>query len=66
MDGVFYHEGPDIPDTRQLVVPSHLRDKVINEYHDSVFAGHFAAKKAAQKISQYFYWSGLEPSVQEV
>lgn len=41
MDGVLYYEGSDRPDQRRLVVPSHLREKVIDEHHDSVFAGHF-------------------------
>ena len=63
MEGVLYYEGPDVPDRRRLVVPSHLRDKVINEHHDSVFAGHFAVKKTAQRINQYFYWDGLKGQV---
>ena len=63
MDGVLYYEGPDVPDRHRLVIPSHLRDKVINEHHDSVFAGHFATKKTALRISQYFHWSGLKSQV---
>ena len=52
-----------MPDRCRLVVPSHLRDRVIDEHHDSVFAGNFAAKKIAQRISQYFYWRGLKSQV---
>ena len=63
IDGVLYYEGTDMPDRRRLVVPSHLRDRVIDEHHDSVFAGNFAAKKIAQRISQYFYWRGLKSQV---
>ena len=63
MDGVLYYEGADAPDRGRLVVPSHLRDKVIKEHHDSVFAGHFAAKRTAQRISQYFYWAGMKSQV---
>jgi len=63
MDGVLYYEGPDVPDKRRLVVPSHLREKVIDEHHDSAFAGHFAAKRTAQRINQFFYWSGLKGQV---
>ena len=44
MDGVLHYEGPDAPDKRRLVVPSHLRDKVISEHNDSVFVGYFAAR----------------------
>ena len=42
---------------------SHLRDRVIDEHHDLVFAGNFATKKIAQRISQYFYWRGLKSQV---
>ena len=63
MDGVLYYEGSDAPDRRRLVVPSHLRDKVIKEHHDLVFAGQFAAKRMAQRISHYFYWAGMKNQV---
>ena len=64
MDEVLYYEGPDVPDKWQLVVPSHLSTKVINKHHDSVFtAGHLAAKKTAQRINQYYYWSGMKSQV---
>jgi len=43
---------------RRSVVPTHLRDK-----HDCIFIGHFAAKKTAQRITQYFYWRGLKGQV---
>ena len=58
VDGVLYYEGTDVPDKRQLVVPSHLRDKLINEHYDAVFAGHFSARRTAQRISQYFTGAG--------
>ena len=63
IDSVLYYVGSDVPDRRRLVVPSHLRKKVINEHHDSVFAGHFAAKRTAHRINQFFYWSGPKGQV---
>ena len=60
---MLYHEGLDVPQKRRLVKPTHLRDKLIEEHHDCVFAGYFAAKKTAQRISQYFCWRGLKGQV---
>lgn len=60
---MLYYGGPDVPDKWRLVVPSHLREKVINKHHHSVFAGHFAAKKTAQRINRYYYCSGMKSKV---
>ena len=45
------------------MVPEHLKQEILDEHHDSPFAGHFAAKKMAQRISQYFFWNGLKADV---
>jgi len=36
---VFYTEGGEFPDKCQLVVPAHLQQKIMDEHHDSSFAG---------------------------
>ena len=56
---VTYYEGPDMPDRRRLVVPKHLRDKVMEEHHSGPFLGHFAAKRMTKRVSQYFFWVGM-------
>ena len=63
VDNVLYYEGPDVPDRRRVVVPQHLRGKIIDENHDAAYAGHFAVKKVTQRISQYFYWSGMKGDI---
>ena len=50
---VLYYVGPDAPDRRRVVVSQHLRKRIIDENHNTAYAGHF------QCISQYFYWSGM-------
>ena len=59
LDGILYYESSEVPDRRRLVVPQQLRDKVVSENHDTVFSGHFSAKKMLQKLKQYFYWPGM-------
>ena len=63
VDNILYYEGPDMPGHRRVVVPVHLRQTILDEHHDLPFAGHFAAKKMSQRISQYFYWTGLRSDV---
>ena len=63
VDDILYYEGPDVPGHRRIVVPEHLRQRILDEHHDSPLAGHFAAKKMSQRISQYFYWTGLKSDV---
>ena len=48
VDDILYYEGPDIPNQRRVVVPTHLQQRILEEHHDSPFAGHFAAKKISQ------------------
>lgn len=63
VNGVLYYEGPDMPERRRLVVPRHLREKIIDENHDAIFAGHFSIKKTQRKISQLYFWPGMAGDV---
>ena len=63
VDDILYYEGPDMTGNRRIVVPAHLRQRILEEHHDSTFAGHFAAKKMSQRLRQYFYWDGLTSDV---
>ena len=63
VDGILYYEGEEVPSRQCLVVPVHLRQKILDEHHDLPFSGHFAAKKMSQKLSQYFFWKGLKSDI---
>ena len=52
-----------MPDRHRLVVPQQLQEQVLNEHHDSIFAGHFGIKKMTQRLSQYYYWKGMKADV---
>ena len=62
VEGVLYYEG-DGADGRRLVVPSHLQQKLLDEQHDGVFAGHFAYKKMHQRLKKYYYWQGMPSDI---
>ena len=48
VDDILYYDGMDWPGRCCLVVPNHLRGRILDEHHDSCFAGHFATKKMKQ------------------
>ena len=63
VDDILYYEGPDMPGIHCIVVPVHLRQRILDEHYELSFAGHFTVKKMSQRISQYFYWNGLRSDV---
>ena len=50
---------------RQLVVPAFLREKVLQELHGSVTAGHFGIAKTYGRVQQRYYWVNCREDVQE-
>ena len=71
LDGILYYESSDVsgrrrlvvPEQLRVVVPEQLRDKVVSENHDTLFSGHFSAKKMLQKLKRYFYWPGMSSMI---
>ena len=63
VDGVLYFESTEVPDQRRLVVPAHLRKRIVDENHDSIFAGHFSVKKLLEKLKRAYYWQGMKKDV---
>ena len=50
MEYYTYYESNDVPGRQHFVVPEQLRDKVVTENHDTIFLGHFSAKKMLNKL----------------
>ena len=63
IDGILFYEGVDMPDRRRLVVPRHLQQKVMEEHHNNPYSGHFAVQRMNERVSQYFYWSGMRSDI---
>ena len=45
VDVVLYFESGDVPGRRRLAVPEKLRDQIISENHNELFAGHSQSRK---------------------
>ena len=63
VDSVLYFESAEVPDRRRLVVPAHLRQRIVDENHDPIFAGHFSVKKLLGKLKRVYYWQGMKQDV---
>ena len=63
VDGILYYEGEEALNRQHLVVPVHLRQKILDEHHNFPFSGNFAAKKMSQKLSHRFIWKGLKSDI---
>ena len=58
VDGVMYRNTTvDGQNTRQLVLPSHFKDKVLGHLHDNM--GHQDRDRTLSLVRQWFYWPGL-------
>jgi len=50
------------PSTTQLLVPSSMRDIVLNQLHNQ--AGHLGTHKTAEKVKERFFWPGYEQDIE--
>ena len=56
--GILYTK-PNEEGCIQLVVPLKLRPKIMETYHDSVFAAHQRAREMTANITKQYYWYGM-------
>ncbi|MES9880179.1 MAG: RNase H-like domain-containing protein [Sedimenticola sp.] len=61
-DGVL-HMMPKESSDRLLVVPTSLREKVLELNHDIPLAGHQGIARTKSKVKEKFFWHGLSDSV---
>lgn len=62
-DIVYYLSTPDDDPVIRLYIPSHLRMKVLKQYHDE--NGHMGVEKTFHSIKQKYFWPGLFKKVNE-
>ena len=49
----------------QIVLPSCLKDMVMETLHDSPFAGHFGVKRTAVRVQLRYYWPGYLVDIED-
>ena len=64
VDGILYRNTTvDGQSARQLVLPAHFRDKVLEHLHDDM--GHQGRDRTLSLVRQRFYWPGLDSGVEK-
>ena len=66
LDGVLYLENNNASGQRRIVVLEKLKQEVLSENHEAVFAGHFSTKRMFDKLNQYHYWQRMCEDIQKV
>ena len=50
---------------KRVVVPSHLKGKLIQEVHGGTFSGHFATSRMFSTLSRTWWWDGMYRDVNQ-
>ena len=64
-EGILYRRNYRPGRQHLLVVPSCMRQDLIRDYHDMPVSGHRGREKTLARLSQRFYWRGMEKSVKQ-
>ena len=64
-DGVLYYKWEDSPAKLLLIVPTILREEVLQGCHDCPTAGHLGQRKTLARVKRSFIWHDLQHDVVE-
>jgi hypothetical protein len=61
---LLYHESTDESGAPKIVIPVSLREQVIRQHHDPVFAGHQGEKTTLSSLRLHYYWPSMLKDVE--
>jgi hypothetical protein len=64
-DEVLFYLDPKQQHRKQIVVPKHLHQQVLEEHHASVMGGHFSGKKMYSALCRHWWWDGMYRDTQK-
>ena len=64
-DTVLYYQSANSTEGPKIVVPASLREQVVQQHHDSVFAGHQGEKRTLSSLRLYYYWPSMSKDVEK-
>jgi hypothetical protein len=59
------YSGEEDVEDAQLVVPSHERPRIMQDYHDAPTAGHYGVERTLKRIAHRYYFTGMRHYVTE-
>ncbi len=65
VNGVLYREDTLHPGQLCIVVPVRLRQSMLREAHQGMFAGHLAASKLFNRLRHHVWWKGMRNDVHQ-
>ena len=63
VDGILYYIGHGKDVSLRAVVPSSLKQSLIDEYHSGVMAGHFSGPRVYQEMSRKWWWNQMHQDI---
>ena len=63
VDGILYYIGHRKDVSLRAVVPSSLKQSLIDEYHSGVMAGHFSGPRVYQEMSPKWWWNQMHQDI---
>jgi len=59
VDEISYYLDNKQPGVRCIVVPKHLREQILQEYHSGNMAGHFSGARLYKTLVRRWWWDGM-------
>ena len=59
IDGILFYVDGKRGHKRRVVVPHHLREKLLQESHGGVYGGHFSGPKLYNTLIRHWWWGGM-------
>ena len=63
--GVLYYLDTKQHSCKRVLVPHHLRERIMEQYHSGPLGGHFAGNKLYRSLMNHWYWEGMFSDVQQ-
>ena len=63
IDNILYYLDSTKKDRKRCVVPLHLRQQVMEEYHSGPLSGHFSGDKLYKMLVNHWWWQGMYSDV---
>jgi len=64
-DTMLYYQSPNATEGSKIIVPASLREQVIRQHHDSVFASQQGEKRTVNSLRLHYYWPSMWKDVEK-
>ena len=65
LDKVLYHVDTKQRQVKQVVIPTHLREELMRDYHQGRMSGHFSGPRLFRALSRTWWWERMFSDVHE-